>query len=224
MALRARVFLIHGFNATPNDAWLPWLKQELKQRGIDVHVPQMPHPRWPYIHRWTDHLAAQVGVCDEQTFFVGHSLGGQAILRYLATLPDDQCAGGAIFVGGFDRLRIYWPYLICAYICLGRWLLQPIDWKKAHTNSKRFCAVFSDDDTWVPNQSNGCFRDQLRAKIRVLHGYGHFTGDEGIFRVPEVLDEILQMIDRSTSMTYKKKHSPEEALFESITRIRVHPL
>lgn len=223
MVSRPRVFLIHGFNATPQDAWLPWLKSALEKRGVDVHAPQMPHPRWPFIHRWTDHLAEEVGDCDERTYFIGHSLGGQAILRYLASLPADQRAGGAVFVGGFDQLRIWWPYLIAAYICLGRWLLRPIDWKKANKRGKRFCAVFSDDDTWVPNESNGCF-DQLRAKVRVLHGYGHFTGDEGVFRVPEVLEETMQMIEHGTPIMRDDKKSTDETLFESITRIRVHPL
>jgi uncharacterized protein len=196
MASRSRIFIIHGFNATPQDAWLPWLTRALQRHGIDVHAPQMPHPRWPYIRRWTDQLAQEVGCCDERTYFIGHSLGGQAILRYLTTLPKDQCAGGAVFVGGFDRLRIWWPYLIVAYLCLGRWLLQPIDWHIARNKSRRFCAVFSDNDGWVTRETSDRFRSQLDARIRVLHGYGHFTGDEGVFQVPEILDEVLQMIQR----------------------------
>lgn len=206
MVPRTRVFLVHGFNATPQNAWYPWLKQELQKRGVDVRAPQMPHPRWPYIHRWTECLAQEVGVCDERTFFIGHSLGGQAIVRYLGALPSNEAAGGAIFVGGFDRLRISWPYRIAAYIYLGRWLLWPINWAEAKKRAKHFCAVFSDDDGWVQEENSSCFKEKLRAKVRVLHGYGHFTGDEGIFSVPEVLEEMMRMIaEQQQNFTENKK-------------------
>jgi uncharacterized protein len=214
-----RVFIIHGWNATPRDAWVPWLKRELEERGIDVYAPQMPNPRWPYIRRWMTHLKNEVGDCNEETYFVGHSLGGQAILRYLARLPSGQSAGGAIFVGGFDRLRVWWPYLIGAYICLGRWLLQPIDWKRVRIHAKRFCAVFSDDDGWVLDESSGCFREHLRAKVRLLHGYGHFTGDEGVFCVPEVLDELLRMIEQKEPSDRVTGRLPENVLFNPLTRL-----
>lgn len=214
MVPRTRVFLVHGFNATPQNAWYPWLKQELQKQGLDVRAPQMPHPRWPYIHRWTDQLSKEVGICDERTFFIGHSLGGQAIVRYLAALPAGQSAGGAVFVGGFDRLRISWPYLIAAYVYLGRWLFLPIDWNRARMHARKFCAVFSDNDAWVANESSECFRDHLKARVRVLHDYGHFTGDEGVFQVPEVLDEILQMINKQEP-SYRERLS-DIPMFESL--------
>lgn len=220
MANRSRVFLIHGWNATPRNAWYPWLKDQLENNGIEVHVPQLPNARWPFIHRWTDALMQEVGVCDEQTYFIGHSLGVQAILRYLAKLPRDQYAGGAVFVGGFDRLHVWWPYLIGAYICLGRWLYSPIDWKNVRAHAKKFSAFFSDNDGWVSDESDGCFRTFLSADIRVLHGYGHFTGDEGIYRVPEVLEEVLAMIahKHARERTPEKKSEPMFDLLPLHTR------
>lgn len=102
--MQKRAFIIHGWDGYPEEGWFPWLKKELEKKGFVVSVPAMPEPGEPNIEAWVSHLAHIVGNVDENTFFVGHSIGCQAILRYLETLPENIKVGGAVFVAGFFTL------------------------------------------------------------------------------------------------------------------------
>src|SRR3972149_1809387 len=98
--MKKRVFIAHGWEGTPESGWFPWLKQELETRGFDVFVPQLPDTNHPRREKWVPALAEVVGVPDEQTYLIGHSMGCQTIARYLESLPEGVRVGGAIFVAG----------------------------------------------------------------------------------------------------------------------------
>ena len=55
----------------------------------------MPNPGEPSIEAWVPFLEKNVKNVDADTYLIGHS-GCQTILRYLATLPADQKAGGVL--------------------------------------------------------------------------------------------------------------------------------
>ena len=83
-----RVFLIHGWEGRPDNHWFPYLTLELKANGFDVSAPQMPHAAEPKVAEWLAFLKDYVGKPDEETYFVGHSLGCITIARYLAELSS----------------------------------------------------------------------------------------------------------------------------------------
>lgn len=56
-----RVFIIHGWDGYPEEAWFPWLKSQLEQAGFTVEVPAMPQPDEPTIEAWVPKLAEVVG-------------------------------------------------------------------------------------------------------------------------------------------------------------------
>ena len=101
--MKKRVFIIHGWEGFPEEGWFPWLKKELELRGFEVFVPQMPDADYPRIEKWVAVVSQIVGVVDESVYFIGHSMGCQAIARYLETLPERIKIGGAIFVAGFFK-------------------------------------------------------------------------------------------------------------------------
>ena len=96
-----RVFIIHGWDGYPEEGWFPWLKKELEQKGFQVYIPAMPEPAEPKIEAWVSYLSEIVGDVDGDTFFVGHSIGCQAILRYLESLSADKKIGGTVLVAGW---------------------------------------------------------------------------------------------------------------------------
>src|SRR3989344_4769884 len=99
-----RVFLIHGWDGNPNNNWFPWLKENLEDKGFQVHIPAMPNPGKPMIDSWVPFLKKQVGKADKDTYFIGHSIGCQTILRYLETINNE--VGGAVLVAGFFELNL----------------------------------------------------------------------------------------------------------------------
>jgi len=187
-----RVFVVHGWGGFPEEGWFPWLKKELEAKGFEVFVPQMPDTENPKIQKWVPKLAEIVGTADENTYFVGHSIGCQTILRYLESLPPDNKVGGAIFVAGWFTLmnmktdkekEIAKP-----------WLETTIDFDKVKKHIEKIFAVFSDNDEDVPQENKKFFEERLKAKTFIEHDKGHFSGGDGIKELPIVLEKILTIL------------------------------
>ena len=184
-----RAFIIHGWDGYPDEGWFPWLKTELEKKGFQVHVPAMPESAEPKIEAWVSHLSKTVGDVDKNTYFVGHSIGCQTILRFLESLPADKKVGGATFVAGWFTLmnlktdeekEIAKP-----------WLETPIDFDKIKQHTKKFFSVFSDDDEVVPKENKKLFEERLGAKTATEHAKRHFSGSDGVKELPVILEAIL---------------------------------
>lgn len=191
-----RAFIIHGWGGTPDEGWLPWLADELRADGFYVEVPEMPDTDRPTIDAWTDKLAKIVGTVDSNTFFIGHSIGCQAIMRFVERLPMDQIAGGAVFVAPFYTLTLAEnedPAIA------EPWLVTHIEDNLVQEHLPTLSCIFSDDDPCVPEENVTMFKDRLEAYVIALHGKGHFSGSDGIAELPEALDEVRQMSDPSLS-------------------------
>ncbi len=189
-----RVFIIHGWDGYPEENWFPWLKRELEAGGFEVFVPQLPAPDLPEITSWVSKLYQTVGTPDEQTFFVGHSIGCQTIVRYLESLPEGVKVGGAVFVAGFFKRLTNLEDDEDVRETAKQWLETPVDFTKAKTHISKSVAVFSDDDTYVPLDNQDDFRDRLGSKIIIEHGKGHFNTKAGVTELPVVLEELLKMM------------------------------
>ena len=188
---RKRVFIIHGWDGLPEDGWFPWLADKLEERGFEVNLPLMPHTAKPEIRAWVSHLKEIVGNPNSDTYFVGHSIGAQTILRYLEGLPRDANVGGAVFVAGWFTLanlddeeewKIATP-----------WIETPIDCTKVLEHTKKFIAIFSDNDRFVPPENEAMFQERLGVKTVIEHDRGHFMGLEGVVRLPSALEAVLEM-------------------------------
>ncbi len=185
-----RAFLIHGWGGKADGGWRPWLKRELEARGYVVESLDMPDTDNPRIETWVPFLAAAVGVPDEETVLVGHSIGCQTILRYMATLPEGQHIGVAYLVGGWfskrtnydneEELRISKP-----------WRETPIDFERVRRAAKEIVAIFSDNDPYVPLENEVAIRETFGAKTIILEKMGHLGEDDGVTELPILLQEIL---------------------------------
>lgn len=163
------------------------------KRNHIVHVPAMPETDHPPMQLWLSHLSSLVGHCDENTFFVGHSLGCQAILRYLQEQLPAVRAGGAVFVAGFETLGVI-NAQPDVQEGIGEWLQKEIQWEAIHGHAQNFTAIFSDNDKWVPLSNVKVFDEKLGAHTIVLHNRGHFSGSNGITELPEARDTLLEML------------------------------
>lgn len=188
-----RVFIIHGWDGYPEEGWFPWLKRELEKKGFEVFVPQLPDADSPRIEKWVPALAKVVNEPDRNTFFVGHSMGCQTIVRYLETLPEDARVSGVVFVAGFfKRLTGLEPGPDIEEV-VEHWLSRPVDLLEVKKRLVQSVAVFSDDDPYVPLDNQEDFKSKLGSKIIVEHNKGHFNARAGVIELPVVLDELLKM-------------------------------
>jgi len=189
--MNKRVFIIHGWDGYPEEGWFPWLKQELEKNGFQVQVPAMPEPVEPKIEKWVSYLNKIVSNVDENTLFVGHSIGCQTILRYLEGLPIEKKVGGAVFVAGWlsspnleteEEKRIAKP-----------WIEIPIDFEKVKQHTKKFFAIFSDDDEVISLDNKELFEQKLGAKTIIESGCGHFGESDNITELSSALKAIMEI-------------------------------
>jgi hypothetical protein len=187
--MNKKVIIIHGWDGHPTNCWYPWLKNELEIQGFQVEIPAMPESAEPKIDAWVNHLAKVIDEVDENTYFIGHSIGCQTILRYFEKLPVGKKVGGALFVAGWFNL----PNLETEEekVLAKPWLETPIDFEKVKSHTDKFIAIFSDNDEDVPLTDKELFEQRLNAKTIVEHDKGHFSDDAGVTELPSALDAIL---------------------------------
>lgn len=189
-----RCFIIFGWDNESSDCWYPWLKEKLEEKGFTVEIPEMPDSEEPRIGPWVSKLKEVVGNVDEETYFVGHSVGCQTILRFLQTFSENTKVGKVVLVApwihlkqekieeeGEDVVEIARP-----------WMETPIDFKKIKNFTKYVC-ISSDNDPFVPLSEADIFKKELGAKIIVKKGKGHFAMDDNCYELPDVLEEILSI-------------------------------
>jgi uncharacterized protein len=188
-----RVFVIHGWEGSPQNEWFPWIKKELKQKGFEVTVPVMPDSNNPRIYNWVPKIAEVVGKADIDTYFIGHSMGCQAIARYLETLPDDIKVGGVVFVAGFFKRLTGLEDDPVVQETDKHWLETPINLDNVGSHINKSVAIFSDDDPFVPLDNQDDFRDKLGSEIVIEHKMSHFNQAAGIKEVPVVLEKLMEI-------------------------------
>lgn len=181
-----RVIIVHGWEGSPETNWLPWLERELAKQGCDVITPAMPETDTPRIDAWVEYLREVVGTPDKETYFVGHSIGCQTILRYLETVQTP--VGGALFVAGWFYLEniedegseeIAQP-----------WLNTPIDVKKVKQVLPQSILLISDNDDYGAFEENKKKFGELGSDIVVLPKAGHITDKEE----PAILEQFTHLV------------------------------
>ena len=183
-----RLFIVHGWGSDGKQPMISWLEETAKNMGFDTTFLSMPNPDVPTIDAWTKHMEDNVYYVDQDTYFIGHSLGGQAILRYLEMNKGSQVGGAILIAPAFEvsdletqeEKDIFRP-----------WHDRPIDFTSIRSMGGKFFTIFSDNDQSVPLEVNkGIIEKGLTGKIIIEQGKGHFCKDDGVVDLP-VAKEIF---------------------------------
>lgn len=185
-----RAYLIHGWGGKPERAFRPWLKKQLEAQGYEVTMPAMPDTDRPTVGKWVAHLQSVIQDPDEETLLVGHSLGGPAILRYLETLPEGVRVGKTIMVAPVvDTVTGLKPE---EEVFAKPWFELPKDIEKIKRAAGTMIGFFSDNDHWIPVESEQIFKNRYHAITYREHGMGHYNEESNVIEVPTVLKAILE--------------------------------
>lgn len=187
--MKRRVFLIHGWEGYPEEGWRPWLKNKLEEEGFEVIIPAMPDTKTPTYDKWVPFLKNLVGTPDENSYFLGHSLGCITILRYLELLEENQKIGGAVLIAGFGHDLEYAEYKGE----LSSFFQKSVDWAEIKKHCPKFIIIHSNDDQWVPIKHAHLLKEKLGAQTILQTGMKHYSGDDGIIELPIALESILKL-------------------------------
>lgn len=95
---RKHYVILHGFEGSPDEVFIPWLKAELEQQGHTVDTPVLPKTSTPSEDEQVSYVLENCKI-DENTILIGHSLGSVVALKVAEKL--DHKLHKLILVAGF---------------------------------------------------------------------------------------------------------------------------
>ncbi|MBI2632715.1 alpha/beta hydrolase [Candidatus Pacearchaeota archaeon] len=184
-----RVFIVHGWGGNPEELIHKLLKERFSKLGYEVIIPSMPDTDEPKIEKWIKFLSEKVEKPNKETNFIGHSIGCQAIIRYLETLQEGTKVGRCIFIAGWFNLenlendeeeRIAKP-----------WIEKPINFIKIRNMPKEILVYISSNEYYGYIEENSkMFKEKLGANVIIEKDIGHFTDDEGVKKLSKFVKKI----------------------------------
>ena len=188
-----KIYIVHCWDGTKDDGWYPWLDKQLSNENNIVYRFDMPNTTSPDINEWVSFLDSKVESLDENTFFVGHSIGCQTIMRYLQT--KNMCKiGGILFVAPWLELLDFAIEDEESYNVAKPWLNTKIDFEKVKQFTNNINCIFSDNDYFVSLDQKDKFEKLLDANTIVVSGKGHISQDDGVYELKEILEECKNML------------------------------
>lgn len=177
-----RIVVMPRWSGTPSSDWYPWLRTALAGWGGALDVLALPEKDAPTIEGCVG--AIEDAVADATlgaTLLVGHSVGCQAMVRYLAKRPAGVEAAGLLAVAGWWAVDRPWASIV-------PWVETPVDSERARAAAGRTVVLLSDDDPFTADhEENGqAWQVRMGAEVRLVPGAKHFNGAVE----PAVLDAL----------------------------------
>ncbi|MES2023758.1 MAG: alpha/beta hydrolase [Patescibacteria group bacterium] len=187
--MSSNIFIFHGTEGHPNENWFPWLREKLEEKDCKVFVPQFPSPPVvpAKILEWFQVLKNYEQYFNENTIFVGHSLGGIFALRVLEGLKHPI---KAVFLIGtpigvkpilnYDRDKSFSEF--------------NFNWVTIKGNAKKFVVYQSDNDPYVSLGNGMQLAKELGVELNFIPNAGHFNMKAGYTSFPDLLEKVEQLI------------------------------
>jgi predicted alpha/beta hydrolase family esterase len=181
-----KVFLIHGFDGSPNGGWRPWLMGELEKQDVYACALPMSDPGNPIPNEWNEEISRQVTRNrNDDIYLVGHSLGVPAILRYVETSSAGNVKGIVLVSGPIQKTD---------NDKVNAFLEKPFDFSLIKSKAGKCVVIQGDNDPKVPFSDAEMLAKELNGKLVVIKNGGHLNGSSGWLKLPECLDALNEMM------------------------------
>ena len=188
------IFIFHGTYGNPNENWFPWLKKELTAQGHQVFTPRFPTPENQNLELWWKQFKTFVPFLDNDTIFIGHSVGAAFLLNVLERINTPIKASYLVagFLGSlndpdFDQLN-------------KTFVDKTFEWSKIKNNCSRFYVFSSGNDLYVPVEKAQELVSYLGAEGIMVQEAGHFNKQAGYVK----FDLLLQKLKPNLAPTKMK--------------------
>lgn len=182
-----KVFIIHGFEGSPNGGWRPWLMAELEKQDIYACALPMPTPENPLCSEWVAEITRHVvWNSNDEIYLVGHSLGGPAILRFLEQTSSTNLSGVILVSCPSEKNQNK---------KLDSFLEEGFNFEKIKHTSPRFVLIHGDNDSLVPLQNAEFLSERLSGELIVIKNGAHLNGSAGWLQLPECAMALRKMME-----------------------------
>jgi Predicted esterase of the alpha/beta hydrolase fold len=181
------IYVIHGYTSSNQAEWFPWLKEQFKNSPVIIDIPNMPDSEDPHLESWLEHLRKIFLHIDENTIFIGHSLGCVTALRYI--LEKNIKIKGAILVSGFINEN---P-MAKQTEGLQEFVNGALDIARIKSLIKFRVVITAKNDDIVPTEATQKLAKELDGKLIILSEGKHFIARDGYTDFPILLNEIQKL-------------------------------
>ena len=163
-----KAIILHGTQGSPEGNWFRWLEAKLRDKDMEVWLPQLPHAEQPSLLEWLSFVQENCPFeIDEETAIIGHSSG--SILSLISAQESHRKIGGVICVSVFHNNSLGWE-------ANARLFDVEFKWMKIRTNvKKQIVCIHSDDDPYVPLDQAQYVANRIGAEMIIIPNQGHFN-------------------------------------------------
>ncbi len=180
-----KVFIIHGFEGSPNGGWRPWLMGELEKQDVYACALSMPNPEDPICADWVKEISRHVEQNNtDEIYLVGHSLGVPAILRFLENNSIPHIKGGVLVSGSCQKTDNE---------KVNRFFETDFNYETIQNNCGAFAIIHGDNDPLVPLSDAHTLSEKLNAELIIIKDGKHLNGGAGWFKLEECLEMLEKM-------------------------------
>lgn len=172
----SRVILIPGNgNATMDEFWFPYVRNELQALGLSVVAKNFPDPDLAREKFWLPFIERELQA-DKHSILIGHSSGGLAAMRYAETHE----IFGSVLIGvnhtdlGLENEKISGYYD------------RPWNWQAIKDHQQWIVQFASEDDDIISIEEPRFVHEQLQTIYTEYKDRGHFLQTS----FPEIIESI----------------------------------
>ncbi len=178
MTSSPRVILIHGNDTMRwSYKWMPWIKAELEQLGLEVIGETFPDSILARARYWLPFLEERL-LADANTILIGHSSGAAAAMRYA---EHHQLLGSVLVSPAYtdldDEMEKQSGYFDA-----------PWQWERIKANQDWIIEFGSTDDPFISVEEFRHIHEQLDTEYYEFTDRGHFY--DGCEEFPELLAAV----------------------------------
>ncbi|MFC6715354.1 RBBP9/YdeN family alpha/beta hydrolase [Branchiibius cervicis] len=183
-----RVLIVHGFGASIDDHWFPWLADATP--GAERIA--LPEATTPVAQTWISTVADAIGRLGPETAVIAHSLGCVTVAQAVRRVADSHDRLGLfVAVAPFAQaLPTIGDPDLDAFIADGLDAFIDLDLASIQDLIERVEVVRSDNDPIVPPIASDQFAHAVGANVHVVPGAGHFLAREGIDQL-DIAQDLL---------------------------------
>ena len=163
------------------------MKQKLEEKGCRVFVPKFPTPEGQSLDAWFKVLEDYRKYIDENSIFIGHSLGCMFSLRVLEKLGHK--VRGVFLVAGMVGIKPIVNYTT-DYAFGG----FDFDFEIIRKKSDHFTVFHSDNDPYVGLANGEKLAEYLGVSLTFIPNAGHFNAKAGYLTFPDLLEKVENIL------------------------------
>jgi len=182
---RYNIYLIHGYTASPDSNWFQDFKMKLEKENIEISILNMPNSQSPKLKEWINHMEKSIIKIDENTIFIGHSLGCVTILNFLNNSNTTKIKGLFLISGFVESSPIS---------ALTEFVTPKLNYNYLQQLTPNRIAISAVDDDIIPYKYSKTMSERIDAKFTLLKDGKHFIDRDYFTEFPFLIKEIKKLL------------------------------